>query len=150
MQKAKKDDFVTVTYEGLLRNGDVFETADDTGPLHFQLGQESVMSAFEKGIIGMAIGQTKTVEIKAKDAYGEKKDDLIISVPRASLGDNIAPQPGMVLGLTIEKDGQNHKVPAMILELTGDKVKVDFNHPLAGEPLTYKITLQSIGPQEAA
>ena len=94
-----------------LSNGDVFETADDTGPLHFQLGQDSVMSAFEKGILGMSIGETKTVEINAKNAYGEKNDELVISIDGKALGDDINPHPGMVLGLTIEKDGADHKQP---------------------------------------
>jgi peptidylprolyl isomerase len=142
--KVKHGDLVCVFYEGLLHNGEVFESSDDTGPLEFQIGDNSVLPGFENAIIGMNVGEEKTIQLQPEEAYGLKQDELIHVVDRKSLSKDIAPQTGMVLGLTIERQGQKHKVPAMITKVDGDAITVDFNHPLAGQVLTYKITLKEI------
>lgn len=152
MQRVTENDHVTVTYEGILNNGEVFESSEDTGPLKFQMGTNSVIPGFEKGIIGMTLNDTKTITLKPEDAYGPKKEELIHTVDRKNFGDTEI-KPGLVLGMTVEKDGEKHKVPAMVTEIEDNKVTVDFNHPLAGQELTYKVTLQSIdqrSPQDTA
>lgn len=143
MQRVTENDYVTVTYEGMLSNGDIFESSEDTGPLKFQLGTNSVISGFEKGIIGMALNDTKTITLKPEDAYGPKSEELVHTVDRKNFGDTEI-KPGLVLGMTVEKDGEKHKIPATVTEVKDNKVIVDFNHPLAGQELTYKVTLQSI------
>ncbi len=143
MQCVKHNDCVTVIYEGLLQSGEVFESSDDTGPLSFQLGSNEVFPAFETAILGMAVGETKTVILQPEEAYGPKKEELIQTVDRSVFGDKEI-QAGVVVGMNMEKEGKEYQVPATITEINGQQVTVDFNHPLAGEELTYKITLQSI------
>ena len=142
MTKVQEGDLVTVVYDGLLDNGEVFESSKDTGPLKFTVGLGTVMDAFEKGVIGMDQGETKEIKVTPQDGFGEQDPELIQTIERNSLGDGIDPQVGMVLGMTLEKDGQSHQVPAMVVEVDGDQVTIDYNHPLSGKSLTYKITVE--------
>ncbi len=144
MKRVEMNDVVIVTYEGLLSNNEIFESSEKSGPLEFQVGSESVLPGFEKAIIGMTENEQKTICLEAENAYGLKKKELIHVINRKTLGDDITPRPGMVLGMTIDKDNEKHKIPAMIVEVEGEQITVDFNHPLAGQALTYKINVQSI------
>jgi peptidylprolyl isomerase len=143
MQRVSENDSVTIIYDGLLSTGEKFDSSQDTGPLQFQLGTGNVLPAFEQAVLGMAAKETKSITVAAKDAYGLKNEDLIMTLSRQGLADQpIA--PGMILGMDIEQDGQQHKVPATVLAVGDTTVTVDFNHPLAGQDITYQITLLSI------
>ena len=147
MEKIEDGDFVTVTYTGLLKNNEVFETTDNTGPLEFQIGANSVLPAFERALLGMMVNEIKTIQLPVDEAYGPIRDELIHTVSREVFGDKIIPEPGIVLGLTVERDGQKQKVPAMVKEIMGDEVIIDFNHPLAGQDLTYHVTVTAVNKQ---
>ena len=145
MSKVQEGDHITVVYEGILDNGEIFESSKDTGPLKFTVGLGTVMDSFEKNVIGMEIGETREIKVSPEDGFGEHKPELVQTIDKSSLGDGIEAQVGMVLGMTVEKDGESHKVPAMVVKIVGNEVTVDYNHPLAGKGLIYKITLQEIG-----
>lgn len=147
MQIVKNNDFVTVTYEAFLSDGEKFESSNDSGPLEFQVGGNSVLPGFEKGVIGMQLNETKTFEIKPEDGFGTKRPELVHTVSRDEIGAKGELKPGTVLGLTMEKDGQNIKVPALITEVTSENITVDFNHPLAGQTLKYQVTVTGISDQ---
>jgi peptidylprolyl isomerase len=143
MQRVSENDSVTIVYDGLLPSGEKFDSSQDAGPLQFQLGTGSVLPAFEQAVLGMAAKETKSITIAAKDAYGLKNEDLIMTVSRQGFADQpIA--PGMVIGMNMDHDGQQHKVPATVLAVEGETMTIDFNHPLAGQDITYQITLLSI------
>jgi FKBP-type peptidyl-prolyl cis-trans isomerase 2 len=144
MEKIEQGDYVTVTYTGLLKNNEVFESTDNTGPLEFRIGANSVLPGFEKALLGMAVNEIKTIQLPADEAYGPIREELIHTVNRAAFGDKITPEPGIVLGLTVVRDGQKQKVPVMVKEIVGDEVIIDFNHPLAGQDLTYNITVTAV------
>ena len=143
MQRVLENDSVTIVYDGLLSTGEKFDSSQDTGPLQFQLGEGSVLPAFEQAVLGMAVQETRSVTVLAKDAYGLKNEDLIMTVSRQGFaGQPLA--PGMILGMNMEQDGRQHKVPATVLAVEAETITVDFNHPLAGQDITYQITLLSI------
>ena len=143
MQQVKENDSVTVVYNGTLENGETFESSDDTGPLDFTLGTKSVMPLFEETVLGMSVDETKSITIPAQEAYGDRREELVQEIDRGIFkGKEL--QPGMTLGLDMEKDGKSHKVPATITAIDDAKVTVDFNHPLAGQAITYTITLKEI------
>ncbi|MBU0729327.1 MAG: peptidylprolyl isomerase [Proteobacteria bacterium] len=150
MQRAKLKDFVTVIYEGVLETGEIFESSADTGPLSFITGNKEVLPAFDQGVIGMTIGETKTIRVEPEDAFGPRNETLIHTFPPETFGDNKEIKPGMIVGMTMEQEGQPRQVPALVVEVKNNGVVVDFNHPLAGEVLTYQITLQSIDESPGA
>ncbi len=151
MQTAQKDDYVTVVYEGTLKSGEIFESSDDNGPLSFVIGQNTVFPSFEKAVLGLAPGETTTALVGPGESYGPRREELVQTINRSALDKKIDPQPGMVIGMDIEQDGQKQNVPAMIIEVNKEQVTIDYNHPLAGQDLQYKITLESITePEEPA
>jgi FKBP-type peptidyl-prolyl cis-trans isomerase 2 len=147
MQPAQLGDRITILYDGKLENDEVFESSSDTGPISFTLGDGSVMPAFEAAIIGMLPGETKIIKIMPENAYGLHIPELVHKVSRAAVNPDCEITPGMVVGLNMEVEGKMQKVPATITSLEGEQVTVDFNHPLAGQELLYRITLQSIDQQ---
>ena len=144
MHEVKQNDFVTVTYEGFLQNGEVFESSKDSGPLVFRVGAHMVLPRFEQEVLGMKLHETKTFEIQPEEAFGQKQSELVHTIKSDSIKVQTEIKPGIVLGLTIEKDGENHKVPALVTEIKGDDITVDFNHPLAGQILKYQVTIDAI------
>ena len=143
MQRVSENDSVTIVYDGFLASGEKFDSSQDTGPLQFQMGTGSVLPAFEQAVLGMAAKETKSITIAAKDAYGLKNEDLIMTVSRKGFADQTI-APGMVIGMDMDHDGRQHKVPATVLAVEGETMTIDFNHPLAGQDITYQITLLSI------
>ena len=91
MQRVSENDSVTIIYDGLLSTGEKFDSSQDTGPLQFQLGSGSVLPAFEQAVLGMAPRETKSITVAAKDAYGLKNEDLIMTV--GSQGLPASPSP---------------------------------------------------------
>ncbi len=145
MQQAKLGDSITVDYEGVLDNGEIFESTQTTGELEFTLGTASVMKGLEDGMVGAAIGETRDIVISPENAFGLREKNLIQELDRAVFGEKSNElQTGMILHLTLPKDDKEQQIPATIIELSDDKVTVDYNHPLAGHSLTYKVTLKAI------
>ena len=143
MQRAQQNDQVTLLYNGQLATGEVFDSSEDAGPLTFKIGEQSVLPAFEQAVVGMAAGETKTITLAAEEAYGPRQAELVIEVPRDTFGQREVAQ-GMVLGLTMEQEGKPRKMPATVVAVTADTVTVDFNHPLAGQELTFTMTIQTL------
>jgi peptidylprolyl isomerase len=148
--KVKPGDKVKVIYDGFLHNGDLFESSGASGPLEFTVGAGLVMPVFEENIIGMQANEEKTFTIPAAQAHGPSQPELIHTMRRSLLPNHKKLTTGMILGLNVDKENKNHKIPAMITALDEKNVTVDFNHPLAGQDLTYKVTLQKIVPSPAA
>ncbi len=148
MRTVKTGDYVAITYEGTLVNGEVFEAATEEAPLEFMVGQDTVFPSFEEGLLGMKPGETRTITVSPEEAYGPRIEELVQTFDRKVFGDRLDPQPGMVVGMTVERDGRNQQVPASIVAVENDRVTVDYNHPLAGEELHYRITLRTIAEPE--
>lgn len=142
--KVETGDTVVVVYDGLLDNGDIFESSDTTGPLEFEVGAGSVMPAFEEQVVGLGQGEQKTFQLAAAEAHGESNPELIHTVDRSVLPTQSQLAVGMVLGLTVDHEGRKEQVPAMVTLVNDNQVTIDFNHPLAGQALTYQVTVQSI------
>ena len=141
MSQAKQGDTVKVHYTGKLKDGSVFDSSADREPLEFKLGSGNMIPGFEQAVLGMDVGAKKTAEISSEQAYGEKRDDMIISVPRENVPGDITPEVGQQLAVQ-QQEGQ--QVPVTVAEVTEEKVVLDANHPLAGKDLVFDIELVEI------
>ena len=144
MKKVQAGDHVIIEYEGMLEDGVIVESSSDSGPCEFEVGAGFMPPGFEKALIGMGEGEEKSVILSPDEAFGYKDEKLLHTVRRNVFGKNIQPKPGMVLGMTLEKKGQNQKIPALVTSVNDEDVTIDFNHPLAGKTLSYKLTLKAI------
>lgn len=140
MQEAKTGDTVRVHYTGKLGDGEVFDSSEGRDPLEFTLGEGRVIPGFEQAVTGMTPGDEQRVTIPADEAYGQRRDDLELVVPRTELPEDLEPDVGQQLQL--QQNGQSFIVT--IADVSDESVKLDANHPLAGRDLTFDLQLVEI------
>src|ERR1700704_6735918 len=141
MQQVKKGDTVKVHYHGKLTNGETFDSSEGKEPLEFKVGEGSVIKGFDEGVMGMKIGDKKTIHVPVDDAYGPKNEEMLIEFPKDRFPSDMNPEVGMPLTMS-NGSGQNFRVT--IIEVKDDSVILDANHPLAGEDLVFDIELVEI------
>jgi peptidylprolyl isomerase len=139
--QVKNGNTVQVNYTGKLADGTVFDTSVGRTPLEFTLGKGEIIPGFEKAVLGMKVGEKKTVNIPANEAYGPRRDDLIFEIPRGELRSGVTPQVGMQLQQTGD-DGS--VIVATITKVSDTTITLDANPPLAGKDLTFEIELVKI------
>jgi|SRR5690606_6077080 len=141
MARAQTGDTVRVHYTGRFEDGTVFDTSQDREPIEFTLGEHQVIPGFENAVTGMQAGETKTAQIPPEEAYGERREDLLIDVPRAEVPADIDPQ----IGQTLQVQGAGGQVfPVVVANVGEDMITLDANHPLAGRSLIFDIQLIDI------
>jgi len=141
MATAKKDDTVKVHYTGKLKDGNTFDTSEGREPLSFALGSNQVIPGFENGIIGMEVGEKKTIVIPIAEAYGEYRKELLLKVDLKQLPEGVEPKIGDQLEMTNEN---GDIIPVLVADLTETDIVLDANHPLSGQELTFELELVSI------
>ena len=140
MEKIKNGDTVTVNYTGKLEDGTVFDTSLQEGrtPLTATLGQGQLIPGFENGLIGMSIGENKSVEIESKDAYGDYNPMMVNEVEKDKFPEGVK-EGDMLQGMSPQGP-----VNVKVLEVSESTVKIDANHPLAGKKLFFELEVISV------
>lgn len=110
-------------------------------PAKLQLGTGAVTPAFEAELLGLQAGDSKTFTLAPQDAYGMPNPDNIYYLDRSKFSLDAPAQAGMIIGFAMP-DGS--EMPGLIREVVGDSVTVDFNHPLAGQTLTFSIEIVEV------
>ena len=132
---------IKVHYTGKLTDGTVFDRSQEDKPIEFVVGNGNLIPGFENAVCGMNPGETKTIEIKTEEAYGQKDETLIRKFPKDIIKDGTMPQKGMVIKIFLKNGGV---VPATVQEVTETDIIVDLNHPLAGKDLIFEITIAAV------
>lgn len=141
MTAAKKGDSVVIEYTVRTGNGRVVGGTEREGPQTLTLGAGAIFPQIEDGLTGMTAGEEKAVTVTSADAFGPRREELVVQIPRAQLPAEQAPQPGMQLSAR-SSDGQT--IQLIITEVGEEAVTADGNHPLAGEDLHFALTLVEI------
>lgn len=142
MAQAKQGDTVRVHYHGTLEDGTVFSsTYEEKEPFEFTIGNESILPSFEKAVIGMNEGDTKTISVPPEDAYGQHRKEFVFVMDRAQAPVNLKLEIGKRLQVRLN---QGATAIATITAVTEDSVILDANDPLAGNTLTFQIELIKI------
>ena len=137
-------DTVTITYTASLENGEVIDREYQEKPLTLSIGSGILCKAVEACLFGMEAGQSRMIRVEPEDAYGLHQEELVQKIPRSHFQGKLDPKRGMILSLTVQRDGKDCQVPASIIQVDEEAVTVDYNHPLAGEMIVYKATLVGI------
>jgi peptidylprolyl isomerase len=141
MAQAKNGDKVKVHYTGKLDDGSVFDSSQDRDPLEFTIGEGQIIPGFEHAVVGMNPGDSKTATIPVDEAYGPRRDEMVMDVDKGQFPEHITPEVGQKLQMK-RSDGQ-----VLMVTITGvseANVTLDANHPLAGKDLTFDIQLVEI------
>jgi len=141
MTQAKQGDTVKVHYTGKLDDGTVFDTSDNRDPLEFVVGEGQVIPGFEESVVGMKVDETKSTRIPVEEAYGPRREDLVLVIEQGQFPPDIAPQVGQQLRL---RQANNESVTVVVTDVSDESVTLDANHPLAGEALTFEVKLVGI------
>ena len=141
MSRAQDGDKVTVSFQGVLEDGSVFDSSEEEGPFTFVLGDNEVLPGFERAVAGMEVGEQKTVTVPPEEGYGVHQERLVEEVDIETLPGDLDLQVGNQLEVTAE-DGSKFKL--LIISHDTSTVTLDANHPLAGRTLTFQIELMVI------
>lgn len=139
--KAELGNTVSVKYTGKLTDGTIFDETDNENPFVFTLGENMVIPGFENGILGMSVGESKTINISVDDAYGPHSEDLIFTVDKEDIQVDDQLQVGDVLEMLMP---EGNSLFASIVEIGENEVSIDANHELAGEDLIFEVEILSI------
>ncbi|GAB4580600.1 MAG: peptidylprolyl isomerase [Anaerolineales bacterium] len=132
-----KDVVVSLAYT-LKVAGEILDEAEHDDPLLYLHGHKNIVPGLEKSLTGMKIGERKSVVVKPKEGYGEYNEDDVEIVSRDEFPDEIPLEEGVEI---VVEDDEGEEVNATIVEVTKDKVTLDFNHPLAGKELHFEVTI---------
>ena len=141
MIQARDGDTVKVHYTGKLGDGKVVSTSEGGPPLEVNIGSEGHIRGFEKGLIGMKLGETKTIVVPPEEGHGPKREELILRMPKTDFPESITPAIGK--RVRVSKKGGGH-IEMTIKEIDEDTVTLDGNHPLAGEILVFEVQLVEV------
>jgi len=138
----KKGDKVKIEYTGTLNDGTVFDSSDKhDAPLEFEVGAGQVIPGFENAVIGMKKGEEKDFRIPPAEAYGERKEEMMKKVPRSQIPEGDKIKAGSVL---IAQAPNGAQIPLRVVKADEKEVTLDFNHPLAGQALNFKIKVVNV------
>ncbi|MGA1875287.1 MAG: FKBP-type peptidyl-prolyl cis-trans isomerase [bacterium] len=141
MARAKVGDLVKVHYTEFLKDGTVLDSSAGKDPLEFTLGDGMLIPGFENAVVGMNEGDSKSFSIPPEQAYGQYREELILTLNKSQIPSHIDPQIGMVLQVRSVGGAVNHFI---ITDITDDMITLDGNHPLAGKELNFEVELVKI------
>ena len=138
---AKEGRAVQVHYKGTFDDGTVFDSSYDRGEtIGFTLGAGEMIPGFDTAVVGMNIGETKTVTLDPGQVYGDHNPEGVQAVPRESFPEDFEFEAGLV----IEGSVEDQPVRGIISQIEDEFVVVDFNHPMAGKNLNFDIELVEV------
>ena len=140
-KEVKAGDTVSVHYTGRMESGEVFDSSAGRQPLTFTVGSGQLIRGFDDAVVGMKVGEKKTVNIPPADGYGERRDDLFVDLPRTHIPEGMDLQVGSMVELV---DSSRNTVPAVVAEVRDAFVRMDLNHFLAGKILVFDIEMLEI------
>src|SRR3989338_2964288 len=147
MEKVSKKDFIEIEYTGKIKEGNIiFDTTDekvakennlhghDFSPAIICVGEEQILKGIDHNLEGKDVGKEYEFDIKPEDAFGKKNAKLIQLIPTSKFKQQkIQPMPGMQLNID--------SMVGTVKTVSGGRTLVDFNHPLAGKELLYKVKI---------
>ncbi|MBR9763930.1 MAG: peptidylprolyl isomerase [Rhodobacteraceae bacterium] len=141
MSTAKSGDTVRIHYTGTLTDGTKFDSSEGREPLEFTVGSGQIIPGLDNAIPGMAVGDSKTVQIACEEAYGPHNPEALQQVPRGAIPENIPLELGLQLQM---QTPQGQAVPVTVTEITDENVTLDANHMLAGKDLVFAVEMVEI------
>jgi len=141
MDTIQNGSIVSLAYTLKLQNGDLIDYSDADDPLEYLHGADNIIPGLERELTGMHTGDTKTVRVNPVDGYGEYDPEEVEEIERKLLPRDLEMRLGMVLAIRDEEGNMNE---AYVRAISADSVTLDFNHPLAGQPLFFNVEVVGV------
>jgi len=139
--KVEKDKVVSFHYTLTLDSGEVIDTSLERDPLTFIVGYQQIIPGLEQALLGMSVGDKKAVTVEPADAYGNRDENMIMSVSRDRIPGDVNLYEGLVLS---GKNENGAIIEAIVKSFDDNNVVIDFNHPLSGKILNFDAEIVDI------
>jgi FKBP-type peptidyl-prolyl cis-trans isomerase 2 len=138
MSKVESGNTVRVHYTGTFENGEIFDSSVGNEPISFTVGTKQVIPGFENALMGMEVGENKTITLSPEEAYGNVESERIQEVPKEFVPDTVK------VGETLTANTEQGPINVVVTEVRDDVVVLDGNHPMAGKVLNFDLELVEI------
>ena len=136
---------VFLNFSVSLEDGSEVDSNFGGDPVDFVIGDGSLLPGFERRIFGMSAGERQMFEVPPEDAFGQPNENNVQRLPLGQFDDDIDLEIGLVFSFA---DAAGGEVPGMVAEVSEETVKVDFNHPLSGRTINFKVRIAQVEPAE--
>ncbi len=140
MTQAKQGDIVRIHFTGRLENGAAFGSSEDDEPIQLALGSAQMIAGLNRALVGMEVGEKKTVTVPMEEGFGPRRPELQQQVPRTALPENAK------VGDRLSARLGDTPLTVWVRALDEDTAVVDGNHPLAGQTLSFDVEMVAIEP----
>ncbi len=132
---------VTLHFSLALENGEIVDSNFDKQPATFTLGDGNLLPGFEEKLIGLEVGDQREFTLPPANAFGQRNPENIQQVDRSHFD-----QQELQLGAVFSFQNGDGELPGVITEVGTDQVTVDFNHPLSGHPIIFRVDIINLAP----
>lgn len=132
---------VTLNFSIALSDGGLVDSNFDSKPATFVMGDGNLLAGFEEVLVGLKAGDEQTFTLPPEKAFGQPNPNNVQSFKKDQFGDDMNLEPGLMLSFA---DANNAELPGVVKSVLENEVIVDFNHPLAGETLTFKVKIVDV------
>lgn len=126
-----------------LSDGTVADSSREGEPMRFRMGDGSMIEGLEMVLYGLKVGDKQCLAIGPRDAFGFPDPENVHEMDRAEFDPDMELAEGMIMSFSTPSGDE---IPGTLIEVTADKVKVDFNHPLAGHEVIFDVEILEIQP----
>ena len=141
--RVKQGRVILLDYMVRVGSGQVVETSSGRAPIEYLHGAGQILPALERALEGLSEGEQAAFSISAEDAYGERKEYNVVSLPKRLFPGDVKLEEGLCL-YARASGGQSY--PITVKEVQAETVVVDLNHPLAGERLFFEVNIRGVRP----
>lgn len=141
--KIGNDTKVTLNFSLALEDGTVVDSNVDGDPVTFTVGDGNLLSGFEQAMYGLKAGDERVLTITPEQGFGQPNPNNVQEIPSTDFPPDMTLAIGLMLSFA---DAQGTELPGVIKEISGSKIIVDFNHPLAGRTLLFTVKIYSVTP----
>ncbi len=135
------DDVVVSLDYTLTVDGRLVDASEENEPIEFLQGRQNIIPGLEKELYGLTVGDSREITVAPQEGYGVIDPQAIMEIPLSEFPKDINLQSGLELELQ-QPDG--HILHAIVTAITPETVTLDFNHPLAGKELTFRVTVAGL------
>lgn len=137
----KSNSVVVLHYSMALTDGTLVESSFDDEPAEIEMGKMDLPEGMELALYGLSTGDEQTLTLTAEQCFGERDEDNVHTMPSNEFPDELEPEVGLTYAFGTE-DGED--VTGTVRSIEGDKVKIDFNHPLAGLEIVFRVKILDV------
>lgn len=126
-----------------LPDGETVDSNFDTEPAELEFGDGNLPESFEQLLLGMSAGERRSFSVSPEQGFGQRNPNNLQEFKRGDFAQDLDLEPGVVISFA---DARKSELPGIIDRVEGDRVIVDFNHPLAGKALTFDVEIIDVQP----